>query len=68
MCIRHTFQSRTTFVISQLALLAFSLLQIPARLYPHFHPDLLDGVRGCLLGIAIGTVILAARRNGRRMA
>ena len=63
MCLHTALRSRTTFFVSQLALLAFSLLYIPARLYPQFHPDLLDGVRGCFLGIAIGTVIVTARRN-----
>ena len=43
-----------------------SLLQIPARHYPDFHPDLMDGLRGLFLGIAIGAMALTAWRNGRR--
>ena len=67
MC-RNAIQSRTTFLISQIALLVFSLLQLPMRLYPQFHPDLMDGVRGLFLGVAIGAVILTARRSRRPTA
>jgi hypothetical protein len=48
--------------------LLFFLLQAPARLYPRFHPDLMDGIRGLFLGIALGTMIVIGwsrrRRNG----
>ena len=53
------------FLVSQMALLLFFLLQLPARYYPHFHPDLVDGVRGLFLGIAIGGMVVMAWRRGR---
>jgi hypothetical protein len=68
MCRLADGRTRTTFFISQLALLLFSLLHFPAQRYPQFHPDLMDGVRGLFLGIAIGSMALAARRIRRRPA
>jgi len=65
MCVRNDVYSRTTFLILQFSLLLFSLLQLPARLRPDFHPDLMDGVRGVFLGIAIGTLIVMGRRRAR---
>jgi len=50
----------------QVALLLFFLLQIPARMYPQFHPDLMDGVRGLFLGITLGTMVLIGLRYRRR--
>ena len=66
MPIRNNFASKKQFLISQLALLTFFLLAIPSRLYPNFHPGLMDGVRGALMGIGIGTLALAAFKNRRR--
>ena len=63
MCVRHDVWSKTSFRVAQISLLFFSLLQLPARRYPEFHPDLMDGVRGMFLGIAIGAVILMARQS-----
>ena len=63
MCLAHTPRAKATFILSQVALLLFSLLQIPMRRYPHFHPDLMDGVRGLCLGIAIAAIFLTFRRN-----
>jgi hypothetical protein len=49
-----------------IALVLSSLLQIPARHQPSFHPDLLDGLRGVFLGIFFGAMALTTWRNGRR--
>lgn len=65
MCLLRDAHSKTTTRIAWLALLLFFLLQLPARQYPQFHPDLMDGVRGLFLGIAIGTMALIAWRNRR---
>ena len=68
MCARdsvHSVHSTTTFRILQISLLVFSLLHLPARHYPAFHPDLMDGVRGVFLGIAIGTLALLGRQRAR---
>jgi hypothetical protein len=59
-------QSKKSFVVMQVALLLFALMQLPARLYPQFHPDLMDGVRGIFLGVALGTLIVFGWRNRRR--
>ena len=66
MHIRNNFASKKQFLISQLSLLTFFLLAIPSRLYPQFHPDLIDGLRGFLLAIAVGTLATAALKNRRR--
>jgi hypothetical protein len=65
MCPSH-FQSKTSFRIFLICLLLSSLLQIPARHDPDFHPDLMDGLRGLFLGLALGTMALTAWKNGRR--
>ncbi|HEV8197752.1 MAG TPA: hypothetical protein VGP87_13990 [Gemmatimonadales bacterium] len=59
--------SKTAFRIIGAALLPFSLLQIVARRSPQFHPDLMDGLRGLLLGIVIGMLILMSRQKGMRL-
>ncbi|HZI40961.1 MAG TPA: hypothetical protein VFD67_04640 [Gemmatimonadaceae bacterium] len=59
-------QSKRIFLVMQVALLLFFLLQLPARLYPQFHPDVMDGVRGLFLGIAFGTMIVIGWRRRRR--
>jgi hypothetical protein len=56
--------SKTAFRSIGAALLPFSLLQIVARRYPQFHPDLMDGLRGLLLGIVIGLLMLMSRQKG----
>jgi hypothetical protein len=66
MHLRHNVRSKVTFLVSQIALLLFFLLHLPARLHPQFHPDLMDGLRGFFLGIAIGTMILTAWKHRRR--
>ena len=68
MCTYRNTQSRTSFLIAMTSLLIFNLLVIPTRLYPHFHPDFMDGVRGLFLGIAIGCLGLFTWKNQRRMA
>ena len=65
MCIRDELWSKTPFRVTQISLLLFSLLQLPARHHPEFHPDLMDAVRGVFLGIAIGGIILMGRNRGR---
>ena len=66
MGIRNNFASKKQFMAAQLAILTGLLLAIPARRYPQFHPDLMDGVRGLLFGIAFGLLALAAFKNRRR--
>ena len=68
MCLCDNVQSKRFFMCSQLALLTFGLLQLPMRLYPQFHPDLMDGVRGFLIAVAVGMMILAARTSRRDAA
>ena len=58
-------QSKTLFRVGLIAFLLSALLQIPGRMHPGFHPDLLDGLRGLCLGIFIGTMAVTIRRNGR---
>jgi hypothetical protein len=65
-CIRNDVATRKQFLVFQLALLTSLLLAIPSRLYPQFHPDLIDGLRGFLLAIAIGTFVTASLRHRRR--
>jgi hypothetical protein len=52
----------------QVALLFLFLMWLPARFFPQFHPDLIDGIRGLFLGIALGTMIMIGWRNRRREA
>ena len=66
MRIRNNFASKKQFLISQLALLTGLLLTIPARLYPQFHPDIIDFARAFLITIAIGMLGTAALKNRRR--
>ena len=68
MCLFNDPQSRTLFLLMQVTLLLFFLLQVPMRLYPHFHPDLMDGIRGLFLGMALGLMIVASWKNRRRVA
>lgn len=65
-CSRNIFSSRKQFLIFQLALLTSLLLAIPSRLYPQFHPDLIDGFRGFFLAIAIGTFATASLKHRHR--
>lgn len=66
MYIRQNFPSRNALLPTKLALVAFFLLAVPARLYPGFHPDLLDGLRGFLITIAIATFISTAIKSRRQ--
>jgi len=65
MCLVANQTSKTIFLVSQVALLLFFLMSLPTRLAPQFHPDLMDGVRGVFLGIAIATVIWSGWHNRR---
>jgi|GEM_PF-1973601 len=60
--------SKAIYMLMQVALLIFFLLQLPAHHDPNFHPNLIDGVRGLLLGVVIGLLALLGYRNRRRMA
>lgn len=60
--------SKAIFMLMQVALLAFFLLALPARHYPNFHPDLIDGVRGFFLGVVIGLLALLGWRKRQQMA
>jgi hypothetical protein len=62
--IRNT-QTKTLFRVGLVAFLVSAGLQIPARVYPDFHPDLLDGLRGLCLGIFIGAMAVTTWRKGR---
>ena len=61
-------ETRRAYLVMQVALLFFFLMWLPARFFPQFHPDLIDGIRGLLLGIALGTMIMIGWRNRRREA
>ena len=63
MSVRNNPAAKKTFQLANLALLTFFLLAVPARLYPHFHPDLMDGVRGLFLGVTLGLLILTRIRS-----
>ena len=65
MLMRHDIQSRTLLRGSMTALLLTSLLQVAQRLYPDFHPDLTDGLRGFLFGIFLTTSLLFIRKRRR---
>lgn len=68
MCAGNYFESKKTFLFMQLSLLIFFLLQLPARHYPNFHPDVIDGIRGLLLGLVLGTLIKTACEKRKRSA
>jgi hypothetical protein len=65
MYIHNNFSSKNIFLASQAALLAGLLLAIPSRLYPNFHPGVIDGLRGLLLAIGIGMLLKALWKNRR---
>jgi len=67
-CAGNYFESKKTFLFMQLSLLIFFLLQLPARHYPNFHPDVIDGIRGLLLGLVLGTLIKTACEKRKRSA
>ena len=58
-------QSKTLFRVGLIAFVLSALVQIPGRMHPDFHPDLLDGLRGLGLGIFIGSMAVTTWRNGR---
>jgi hypothetical protein len=64
--IRRNFASKKQFLISQLSLVTFFLLDIAGRLYPKFHPDMIDALRGFLIATAVGTLAAAAWKNRRQ--
>ena len=51
------------FRIAMIALVLSSLLGFAARRYPAFHPDLVDGVHGLLLGVAIAGMCVTLWRG-----
>jgi hypothetical protein len=58
-------QSKSLFRVGLIAFLVSALLQIPGRMRPGFHPDLMDGLRGLCLGIFIAAMAVTIWRNGR---
>jgi hypothetical protein len=58
-------QSKTLFRVGLIAFLLSALMQIPGRMRPGFHPDLMDGLRGLCLGIFIGATAVTIWRNRR---
>jgi hypothetical protein len=57
---------RVVWRLAMLCLLAFFTMNIVARYAPPAGEDLLDGIRGALLGAAIGLVIVVGviKRRG----
>lgn len=57
---------RVVWRLAMLCLLAFFTMNLVAHYSPPAHEDLLDGVRGALLGAAIGLVIVVGviKRRG----
>lgn len=62
------FRDTRLFRVSMIALLLSSLLGFSARRYPAFHPDLMDGVHGLCLGVAIAGMCVTMGRNRRNAA
>jgi hypothetical protein len=58
--------AKKVYLVMRVALLLFFLMWLPARLYPQFHPDLIDGVRGMFLGVTLGTMIVIGWKRRRR--
>jgi hypothetical protein len=54
------------FRVALIAMALSGLLQISARHYPKFHPDLMDGMSGLLLGIFFGGIAVTVWRSQRR--
>ena len=65
MCLLENDRSRTMFRVVLVSLLLFGLVQLPMRLRPDFHPDLLDGLRGAFLGAAIAALGVMSWRRRR---
>jgi hypothetical protein len=68
MCVDKNERSRRGFLLGQISLLVFFLLHLPARFYPQFHPDLMDGLRGLFLGIAIAALLIGGWRKRQSRA
>ncbi len=58
MCLIKNDQPKKAMQFVNVVLLMFFALAIPARMYPNIHPDWIDGIRGMLLGVAIGCIAL----------
>ena len=58
---------RAVWRLAMLSLLAFFAMNIVARYAPPAREDLLDGVRGALLGVTIGLMIVVGviKRRGQ---
>ena len=65
MCLLENDRSRTMFRVVLVSLLLFGLMQLPMRLQPDFHPNLMDGLRGAFLGVAIGALAVMSWRRRR---
>lgn len=68
MCIEVDVQTKRMFFAGQVAFVLASVMQFSGRHYPQFHPDLMDGVHGLFIGVAIATMLLAIRRGRRHVA
>lgn len=66
MYIRNNFASKKTYLATPIALLLFFLVDVAGRFYPQLHPDLIDGLRGFLLTLAIGTLAASAFKRRQR--
>jgi hypothetical protein len=67
MLLKRTSNPRTIFRFATITLLVFFALPLVARPTATFWVDLLDGVRGAMLGITIGLLAIAGilkRRGG----
>jgi uncharacterized membrane protein YccC len=65
MCLFPEVRSTTMFRAVLVSLLLFALVQLPMRLRPAFHPDLMDGLRGAFLGAAIAALGVMSWRKRR---
>jgi hypothetical protein len=66
MLLRRNPNPRTIFRIASLFLLAFFALPLVARPTATFWVDVLDGVRGAMLGVTLGLFALSAMVKRRR--
>jgi hypothetical protein len=65
MCFVNNERTRKLFFASQVSLVLGSVMQLPARHYPTFHPDLMDGAHGFFIGVAIAGMLATVLFNRR---
>jgi len=61
----ETIRSKRLFTVAMVAFLLSAVLQLWSRHYPSVHPDMVDGMRGLLLGIYFGGIAMVVWRRGR---